>query len=177
MTHSPRLSMPATAHTRAPDPTTDVELGALTELTHRLGARTVVVGHGRDDASCASAARFARHWEGDDRVVLEQVSWPEEAASWLRQARRLVDPEPDLWILGGAAAGLAQMTRRLAWSTPWEPRRTLALGSNSVHEAMRLAGAGVLEGLRGAHPDGTLWCARGGHLEPMHPAEVERSDQ
>ena len=84
-------------------------------------------------------------------------------------------PEPDLWVLGGAAAGLAQVTRRLAWSTLWQPCRTLALGSSTVHETLRLAGARVLEGMRGAHPYGALWQIRDDDMQAVHPAEIERS--
>lgn len=175
MSRSPRLSLPSDAHDVASESVTDVELDALIGLAHRLGAQSVVIGHGRDDVSCENAARFAARWEAGDGTVLARVSWPGEAASWLRQARRLTGPEPDLWVLGGAAAGLAQMTRRLAWSTRWQSRRTLALGSSTVPETLRLAGARVLEGMRGAHPDGALWQIRDDAMEYLHPAEVGRS--
>ena len=141
MTHSPRLSTPLVVRDTLPEPATEAEVDALVDLAHRLGVRSVVIGHGRDDVSRQNAARFAARWEAGDGEVLVRVSWPEEAASWLRQARRLTSPEPDLWVLGGAAAGLAQVTRRLAWSTLWRPRRTLALGSSTVRETLRLAGA------------------------------------
>lgn len=147
-----------------------MEVDALVDLAHRLDARTVVIGHGRDDVSRQNAARFATRWEARCGAVLVRVSWPEEAASWLRQARRLTSPEPDLWV-----AGLAQVTRRLAWSTLWQPCRTLALGSSTVHETLRLAGARVLEGMRGAHPYGALWQIRDDDMQALHFAEIERS--
>lgn len=175
MSRSPRMCLPAASPDTAPEPATDAEIDALISLAHRLGARTIAIGHGRDNISCANAARCAHRWEADGGAVLAQVSWPEAAASWLRQARRLTGPDPDLWVLGGAAAGLAQMTRRLAFSTRWEPRRTLALGASTVPETMRLAGARVLEGMRGAYPDGALWQIRDDNMEHLHPAEIERS--
>ncbi|MFW5417919.1 ABC transporter substrate-binding protein [Nocardiopsis sp. CNT-189] len=171
---TPRLPGRATAgHTAPPAPATGAELAALVGLAARTGARSVVLGSGRDQAARESAARFARAWEEAGGAVLDTVSWPEEAASWLRQARRLTCPEPDLWVLGGAAAGLAQMIRRLAWSTPWTPRRTLALGAAAVR-AGRLAGADLAEGMRGAHPDGALWRITGGGVSPLHPLAAER---
>lgn len=177
MTHSPRLSTPLVVRDTLPEPATEAEVDALVDLAHRLGVRSVVIGHGRDDVSRQNAARFAARWEAGDGEVLVRVSWPEEAASWLRQARRLTSPEPDLWVLGGAAAGLAQVTRRLAWSTLWRPRRTLALGSSTVRETLRLAGARVLAGMRGAHPDGALWQIRDDDMGYLHPAEIERSSR
>lgn len=175
MTHSPRLSTPLAIRGTLPEPATDAEVDALINLAHHLDARSVVIGHGRDDVSRQNAARFLARWEAGGGAVLVRVSWPEEAASWLRQARRLTGPEPDLWVLGGAAAGLAQVTRRLAWSTAWEPRRTLALGSSTVHGTLRLAGARLLEGMHGAHPDGAFWQIRDDAMECLHPAEIERS--
>lgn len=175
MSYSPRLSRPSMAHDVVLEPASDAEIDALVWLAYHLGARNVVIGHGRDDISCMNAARFARDWEAGGEAVMVQVSWREEAASWLRQARRLVTPGPDLWVLGGAATGLAQMTRRLAWSTSWEPCRTLVLGTRTMSEALRRAGGGVLEGVRGAHSDGALWQIRDDSMEALHPAEVERS--
>lgn len=103
------------------------------------------------------------------------VSWPEEAASWLRQAHQLVTPGPDLWILGGASVGLAQMVTRLAWSTTWQSHRTLTIGAAATSEAMRLAGGHPFEGMRGADPDGALWQVRDSRLQPLPSVEVERS--
>ena len=176
MSRSPRLTMPQTLHDDAQaQPATGSEIDALIELAQRLGAQSVAIGHGRDDVSCTNAARFSRQWKESGGSVLVEVSWPEEAASWLRQARKLVTLEPDMWVLGGAAVGLAQMTRRLAWSTPWQPARTLALGSSTVHETVRLAGARVLEGMCGAHPGGVLWQIRDDGMENLNSTEIERN--
>jgi hypothetical protein len=40
------------------------------------------------------------------------------------------------------------MTRRLLWSTPWQPRRTLALGDHLAHAAATLVGIHNVEGHR-----------------------------
>lgn len=175
MSRSPRLTMPRTPRDAQAQPATGAVIDALIELALRLGAQSASIGHGLDDVSCANAARSSLRWEARGGLVLMEVSCPAEAASWLRQARKHVASEPDMWVLGGAAAGLAQMTRRLAWSTGWEPRRTLALDSSFMPETMRLAGARTLEGMCGAHPDGALWQIRDDDMQPLHPAEIERS--
>ena len=54
-------------------------------------------GHGRSAAAAAAAAAFARRREDQGRIVLDVVTWPEEAASWLRQASRFAAADPDLW--------------------------------------------------------------------------------
>jgi Metal binding domain of Ada len=54
-----------------------VEVAKVVELVRAQGARTVVIGHGRDAAPAAGA--FAEAWDGE---VLAVVGWPEEAASW-----------------------------------------------------------------------------------------------
>jgi hypothetical protein len=96
-------------------------------------------------------------------AFLDVVAWPEEAASWLRPAGRFASGEPDLWVMTGAAPGWAQMTRRLLWSTPWQPRRTLALGDHLARAAGTLVGIHNVEGLTGTTATGT-WAIRDGHL-------------
>ncbi|MER6942853.1 Ada metal-binding domain-containing protein [Nonomuraea sp. NPDC000554] len=133
---------------------TDAELGALIGLLERERprVRAVVVGHGRDAASTTAAEAFARAWDGD---LLAVVDWPEEAASWLRQARRFASGEPDAWVVAGAPLGWARMSRRLRLSTAWDPARTF--GFASVARAVALAPPGTMEGVRGADPDGRAW--------------------
>ena len=46
-------------------------------------------------AATAAASAFARRWEDQGRIVLDVVTWPEEAASWLRQATRFAAANPD----------------------------------------------------------------------------------
>ncbi|MEV0159743.1 hypothetical protein [Nonomuraea fuscirosea] len=127
-----------------------VELARVVELVLRQGARTVVVGHGRDARPAAEA--FARTWEG---TVLAVVSWPERAASWLRQARRFTAGEPDAWVVAGAPLGWAGMSERLRRSTDWDPARTYGFAATA--RAVALAPPGTLEGMRGADHDGNAW--------------------
>jgi hypothetical protein len=125
---------------------TPLELEALLDL---LGpARHIVIGTAADAASRADGDRIAEAWGGE---VLATVTWPEAAASWLRQARRFAAPEPDAWVVSATPAGWAGMTRRLLLSTSWSPHRTILTSA--------LAGF-ALPGLRGVRPDGTTWETR-----------------
>ncbi|MFI0354867.1 hypothetical protein [Actinomadura sp. 9N407] len=102
------------------------------ELVALLGAaRTVAVGHGRDAASTAAAKAFVQAWEASGGEVLAVVSWPERAASWLRQARRLTERAPDAWVVAGAEPGWTRMSRRLRESTDWDPERTFGLARSA----------------------------------------------
>ena len=151
MTTSPRL--PAGFVRRAACAGAEVaeaELNRMAELALRRDARTVTIGHGRSAAAAGAAAAFARRWEDQGRIVLDVVTWPEEAASWLRQATRFAAANPDLWIMAGPPGGWAQMTRRLLWSTPWEPGRTIAFAALGTERAVGLVGAGNLPSLTGA---------------------------
>ncbi|GLY86547.1 hypothetical protein [Actinoallomurus iriomotensis] len=137
---------------------TDAELAALIGLL--TGIQTVVVGHGRDDASRAAARAFATAWQRPGREIITTVDWPETAASWLRAARRLTAPAPDAWVVAAAPLGFAQLSRRLRYSTGWDPRRTFAFAS--LHDARlpALAGPETVCGLRGATADGGFWETR-----------------
>src|SRR5262249_13778584 len=115
---------------------TEAELNRMAELALRRAARTVAIGHGRSAAAAGAAAAFARRWEDQGRIVLDVVPWPEEAASWLRQASRFAAADPDLWVMTGPPGGWAQMTRRLLWSTPWEPGRTIAFAAPGTERAV-----------------------------------------
>ncbi|MEU8142591.1 hypothetical protein [Nonomuraea sp. NPDC048901] len=133
-------------------------LGLLAAARPRVTA--VVIGHGRDAALSAKA--FAAAWESGPQadsawegIVLGVVDWPEEAASWLRQARRFVAGPPDAWVVAGAPLGWARMSERLRQSTDWDPGRTFGFASTA--QAVALAPPGTLEGMRGADIDGTTW--------------------
>ncbi|MFC4011661.1 Ada metal-binding domain-containing protein [Nonomuraea purpurea] len=125
------------------------ELETVIEL---LGPRagSIVIGHGRDAAPVAEA--FAGAWRG---TVLAVVSWPDRAASWLRQARRFTAETPDAWVVAGAPLGWARMGERLRLSTDWDPRRTV--GFASTMGAVALAAPGTLEGMRGSDRSGNVW--------------------
>ncbi|MFF7453348.1 hypothetical protein [Kitasatospora sp. NPDC008115] len=139
---------PPAAHTAA-------ELDALVGLLPR--SATVVIGHGRDEASTAAARAFAARWQAGVGSVLDVVDWPEQAASWLRQARRFTAPAPDAWVVAGGPRGWAGMSRRLRRSTDWDPARTAGFASAGSALAAALAGPGTLDGLRGATADGRTW--------------------
>ena len=149
------------------------ELDRILELALRRGAHTVTIGHGRSAAAVAAADAFARRWEAGGRIVLAVVTWPEDAASWLRQATRFAAADPDLWIMAGPVRGWAQMTRRLLWSTSWQPERTIAFAALGTEHAIGLVGAANLPGLAGATGDGGTWTVRDGQLVSVLPRDVQ----
>lgn len=126
------------------------ELAKVVELVRAQRPRTVVIGHGRQAGPVAEA--FAQAWDG---TVLAVVGWPEEAASWLRQARRFTAGEPEAWVVAGGARGWAGMSERLRRSTGWEPGRTFGFAETAG--AVAIAPPGTLEGMRGADGDGRAW--------------------
>ncbi|HEV7652470.1 MAG TPA: hypothetical protein VGP26_30305 [Actinophytocola sp.] len=114
---------------------------------------TVVLGCAADPVSRANARLLAGACPGE---VLDIVVWPEVAASWLRQARRFTAHGPDAWVVTGTPAGWAGMARRLAHSTNWSARRTVAT-SGLAGVAFEEAFDEALAGLRGAYQDGRPW--------------------
>jgi hypothetical protein len=56
------------------------------------------------------------------------------------------------------------MARRLLWSTPWQPGRTLAFAALGTQRAIGLVGAHNLHGLAGATADGGTWTVCHGNL-------------
>jgi hypothetical protein len=164
MTLPPRLP-PGLVCDMAGSGPADAELRRMTELARRRGARTVAIGRGRSTAAAAAVTAFARRWEASGGTVVAVVTWPEEAASWLRQATRFAAADPDLWIMAGNPCGWAQMTRRLLWSTPWQPGRTLAFAALGTQRVIGLVGAHNLHGLGGATADGGTWTVRDGSVK------------
>jgi hypothetical protein len=122
---------------------TDAELEALVKLIGQ--ARHIVIGTAADPVSRADGERIATTWGG---LVLATVTWPETAASWLRQAQRFAAPNPDIWVVSATPPGWTGMTRRLQMSTSWSPHRTIVTAALADHH---------LPGLRGARADGTTW--------------------
>jgi hypothetical protein len=133
------------------------EISRTLSLASGRRAAAVAIGHGADGPSTAAARAFADAWLERDGTVLCTVRWPEKGASWLGPARRLTASEPDLYILGGAAAGLAQMIRRLLWSTGWSATKTVGFASASCATMHRLVGLHNLDGLAGATATGGTW--------------------
>jgi hypothetical protein len=164
MTSSPRLPSTLAYNAAGPEPT-DAEMSRMTELALCRGARRIAVGRGRPAATARAVAAFTRRWEASGGTVLDVVTWPEEAASWLRQATRFAAADPDLWVMAGAPLGWAQMTRRLLWSTPWQPGRTLAFANLGIQHAIELVGAHNLQGLAGATSDGGTWTICNGSIQ------------
>jgi len=156
----------ASIELQAPAPHTRLEFAAIMGLLTGRGSRTNVisVGHARDDASRSAANAIVRAWTAHGGDVLGVVDWPEDAASWLRQATRLAAGTPDAWVVAGSPLGWAQMGRRLQRSTDWDPERTIAFSSLADVRLIELAGPNTLKGLRGALPDGGTWRIGGGLL-------------
>lgn len=144
---------------------TEAELGRMLRLGWQRSARTVAIGHGRSPAAASAAREFARRWEASGRTLLCVVTWPEDAASWLRQATRFAGADPDLWVMAGPQDGWAQMTRRLLWSTAWRPERTIAFAGIGTERAIGLVGAVNLPGLAGATTGGGTWVVRDGRIQ------------
>jgi len=148
---------------------TDAELDRMTELALGRGARTVALGRGNSPAEARATDGFARRWEAAGGTIICTITWPETAASWLRQATRFAAADPDLWVMAGPATGWAQMTRRLLWSTPWHPERTLAFAALGTRDVTSLVGAHNLPGLTGPTADGGTWEVTDGALL-THPS-------
>jgi hypothetical protein len=67
--------------------------------------------------------------------------------------------------MAGNPRGWAQMTRRLLWSTPWQPGRTLVFAALGTQRAIGLVGAHNLHGLAGTTADGGTWTVRDGSVQ------------
>ncbi len=139
-----------------PGPHTEPELARLLRLAHELPAHTVTIGHGRHEASRASATAFAHAWEADGGDIVAVVDWPASAASWLRPARRLTAGAPDAWVIADTPAGWAHVAHRLAGSPNWAPDRTLGFASLDDVDLVRLAG-GAVRAMAGATTSGGTW--------------------
>ena len=164
MTLSPRLPSGLVRDEAGSGPAS-AELHRMTELALRRGARSVAIGRGRSPAVAAAVTAFADAWEAAGGTVLTVVTWPEEAASWLRQAARFAAADPDLWVMAGPPRGWAQMTSRLLWSTSWQPGRTLAFAALGTHPAIGLVGAHNLHGLAGVTAEGGTWAVCNGNIQ------------
>lgn len=134
---------------------TGAETTALITLARSRGAQTIAIGSGRTPDALDSARVLAEAW-GRGEVALE-LSWPETAASWLRQATRFAAADADLWIMLGPPLGWAQMTRRLLWSTPWKPAHALLAGAVSERDTLDLVGLHNLPGIAGVTREGHPW--------------------
>lgn len=173
---SPLVSRPAPTtpiEQQAPAPHTCRELETIMAFLGGRGSRVsaISVGHARDDASRSAANAIVRAWTDHGGEILDVVDWPEDAASWLRQARRLAAGAPDAWVVSGSPLGWSQMGRRLRHSTDWDPGRTIAFASLADIRLIELAGPDTFEGLRGALQYGGTWRIGGGLLV-CHPLQT-----
>jgi len=169
MTSSPLLPPGRSRHLPETE-ATDAELTRMTELALGRGAQAIALGRGNSPAAATAITSFARRWEAAGGTVICTITWPESAASWLRQATRFAASDPDLWVMAGPAAGWAQMTRRLLWSTPWRPERTLAFATLGTRPVISLVDAHNLPGLTGPTSTGGTWHITDGILQvTRHP--------
>jgi hypothetical protein len=162
----PRAGQPPSSHTAA-------ELARLVQLLRAAGAdraSRIAIGHGRHPGSVAAAEALAAVWVQSGGTVAGSVSYPADAASWLRPARRLASLDPDAWVIADNPAGLAQLSRRLVGQPGWAPGRTFAFFSAASADLIPLAGPGTLTGLAGVTADGGSWHVRSGLLVHYPPA-------
>lgn len=66
--------------------------------------------------------------------------------------------------LARGAGGLAQMIRRLIWSTNWAAASTIGFASSAALTMHHLAGIHYLDGLTGATANGGTWRIDGAEL-------------
>jgi hypothetical protein len=135
----------------------DLEVAALVALARSRDARSIAIGSGRDSGSLDGVRAVADRWEAAGGEVALELSWPESAASWLRQATRFAAADAEMWIMLGPPIGWTQMTRRLLWSTPWDPARTLLAAEVSTPAVLGLVGLHNLEGIAGVTRDRQSW--------------------
>ena len=169
MTASPLLP-PGMTGPAAETEATEAELSRMTELALSRGARAIAIGRGNSPAATRAVGEFTRRFQATGGIIICAVTWPESAASWLRQATRFTATDPDLWVMAGPATGWAQMTRRLLWSTPWRPERTIAFAAIGTRHVTGLVGAHNLPGLTGATADGRTWQVSDGILRVTPPS-------
>ena len=175
MTASPLLP-PGMAGRIAETEATAAELSRMAELALSRGARSIAIGRGNSPVATRAADDFARRFQATGGIIICTVTWPESAASWLRQATRFAAADPDLWVMAGPATGWAQMTRRLLWSTPWRPERTLAFAAIGTGRVIGLVGVHNLPGLTGATADGGTWQVSHGFLRSAPSAPAQPAD-
>jgi hypothetical protein len=155
MTASPLLPLGA-AWPMAEAEATDAELSRMTELALSRGARAITIGRGNSPVATRATAGFARRFQATGGIIICTVTWPESAASWLRQATRFAAADPDLWVMAGP-------------TTPWRPERTLTFAGIGTGRVIGLVGAHNLPGLTGATADGGTWQVSHGTLQATPP--------
>ncbi|MFF7887837.1 hypothetical protein ACH40F_41185 [Streptomyces sp. NPDC020794] len=166
---SPLLKRPASYD--ADLTATDAEVAAIVQLARDRRAHTIVIGSGRTPHARETSRLIESAWDRAGGTTLGTITWPETGASWLRHASRFAAANPDLWVMAGPATGWAQMTRRLLWSTPWRPERTLATAAIGDPRTLALVSLINLNGLAGATAHGTIWLVEDDSLQ--HPTHTD----
>lgn len=151
---------------------TAAEAAGLVDLARARGVQSIAIGSGRDLCAVRSAQDLAAAWRRSGGEVVLELTWPETAASWLRQANRFAAADADAWIMLGPAQGWAQMTRRLLWSTHWKPTAALLAAAVSAPGALDLVGRHNLPGIAGVTNDGEPW-----HLGIDDRVVMDRKDR
>jgi hypothetical protein len=158
---------PTSSPTRGAIPL-QTQVDTLVRLAAARNAVTVSLGGGRDPESRAALDAFEGAWTTRGGYVLTRVDWPARAASWNRQARRLTDWAPDLWVIADTPAGWAPAVQRLATTDGWTADRTLGFAGLDHIDTIHLAGADILDGMTGATVTGGRWWIRGNKLHHSH---------
>ncbi|MFE5097235.1 hypothetical protein ACFRCI_44835 [Streptomyces sp. NPDC056638] len=153
---------------------TDAEVATIIRIARDRRARSIVIGSGRTPHALATSRLIKSAWDRIGGGTLDVITWPETGASWLRHASRFAAVNPDLWVMVGPATGWAQMTRRLLWSTPWSPARTLATAGIGDPRTLALVGLTNLDGLAGASADGASWLVAHDSLVHLTHTEGKR---
>lgn len=166
---SPLLKRPVSSY--ADLAVTAAEIAAIVRLARARRTRTIVIGSGRTPHALETAALIESAWDRSGGATLATITWPETGASWLRHASRFADANPDLWVMTGPATGWAHMTRRLLWSTPWRPERTLATATIGDPRTLALVGPINLNGLAGATVHGATWLVEDDNLQRPTPTD------
>ncbi|WP_134047711.1 hypothetical protein [Mycobacteroides franklinii] len=148
------------AASAAPAYHTHAELQRLLLMLRTNGVRSISVGHGRHCASRTAVAAMITMWTADGGELGGLVTWPAQAASWLRPARALVADPVDAWVIADTPAGFAQLARRLAGERCWSPRRTYGFASLASSDLIELVGTD-LSGVVGATATGGSWTIDG----------------
>jgi hypothetical protein len=129
---SPRTPPPRPDFPEGDGAATELDLRTVLAQLERLGARLVSVRHGRDRRSRLAAEHFAAACNastdrnGLERSVAVMVDWAADAASWLKPARRLTEPDADAWVISATPHTWAQMSHHLQLprtGIPDEPSR------------------------------------------------------
>lgn len=151
-------------------PNVSAEVTALIRLATARSANAISLGGGRQPEAQYALDALEAAWTARGGHILTRVDWPAQAASWNRQAHRLTDWAPDLWIIADTPGGWAPVARRLHITARWSPDRTLGFGFLDTIETIRLAGPDLLDGMTGSTTSGGRWWIRGNDIHRnQHP--------